>query len=215
MDGERTPPPPPKLPLPHYILLSPILPPSSCSYAGLTVPSSLDRKRGAHILRPPPTHPPAAPPAPPPPPSQKNIICPNKQISQGESYYKGHLLESETYIGGKVEAIESGVFRSDLPLKFKLKAQAYQVGGAGGRVAGWLAGCMCVRGGAHARHVGVCVQGYMAMTGAGGGIRCICQGLGCPPPPTHTLLPAPFCLIDHMAAVHNYLPLPATAPGPD
>jgi len=40
---------------------------------------------------------------------------------------KGHLLESETYIGGKVEAIESGVFRSDLPLKFKLKPQAVQV----------------------------------------------------------------------------------------
>lgn len=41
--------------------------------------------------------------------------------------YKGHLLESETYIGGKVEARESGVFRSDLPTKFKLKSSAYQV----------------------------------------------------------------------------------------
>ena len=37
------------------------------------------------------------------------------------------MLESETYIGGKVEAIESGVFRSDLPMKFKCKQTAYQV----------------------------------------------------------------------------------------
>jgi len=40
---------------------------------------------------------------------------------------QGHLLDSETYIGGKVEAIESGVFRSDLPMRFKMKPAAYQV----------------------------------------------------------------------------------------
>jgi DNA polymerase epsilon subunit 1 len=40
--------------------------------------------------------------------------------------YKKHLLESETYIGGKVEALESGVFRSDLPTRFKCRAAAYQ-----------------------------------------------------------------------------------------
>lgn len=40
---------------------------------------------------------------------------------------QGHLLDSETYIGGKVEAIESGVFRSDLPMRFKTKPAAYQV----------------------------------------------------------------------------------------
>ena len=37
----------------------------------------------------------------------------------------GHLLDQETYVGGHVEAIEAGVFRSDLPCRFKL------VGGAG------------------------------------------------------------------------------------
>jgi hypothetical protein len=37
------------------------------------------------------------------------------------------LLESETYIGGKVEAIESGVFRSDLPMRFKCKPAAVKV----------------------------------------------------------------------------------------
>ena len=32
----------------------------------------------------------------------------------------GHLLDQETYVGGHVEAIEAGVFRSDLPCRFKL-----------------------------------------------------------------------------------------------
>jgi len=56
-----------------------------------------------------------------------SIICPNKHVSAGEVMYKGHLLDSETYIGGKVEAIESGVFRADLPVRFKCKPSAYQV----------------------------------------------------------------------------------------
>ena len=56
-------------------------------------------------------------------------MCPNKHTAQDETMYKGHLLESETYIGGKVEALESGVFRSDLPMRFKCKPEAYQVRG--------------------------------------------------------------------------------------
>jgi len=32
----------------------------------------------------------------------------------------GHLLDSETYVGGHVEALESGVFRSDIPCRFKM-----------------------------------------------------------------------------------------------
>lgn len=56
-------------------------------------------------------------------------MCPNKHTAQAETMYKGHLLESETYIGGKVEALESGVFRSDLPMRFKCKPEAYQVRG--------------------------------------------------------------------------------------
>ncbi len=42
-------------------------------------------------------------------------VCPVRDPPPAQ----GHLLESETYIGGKVEAIESGVFRSDLPLRFR------------------------------------------------------------------------------------------------
>lgn len=56
-----------------------------------------------------------------------NIICSNKHQSEPEKFYNGHLLESETYIGGHVECLESGVFRSDLPTKFCLEPSAYQV----------------------------------------------------------------------------------------
>ncbi|KAL4450230.1 hypothetical protein ABPG77_010899 [Micractinium sp. CCAP 211/92] len=54
------------------------------------------------------------------------IVAPNKHTAAAEKMYRGHLLESETYIGGKVEAIESGVFRSDLPCRFRCKPEAYQ-----------------------------------------------------------------------------------------
>lgn len=32
----------------------------------------------------------------------------------------GHLLDIETYVGGHVEALESGVFRSDIACRFKM-----------------------------------------------------------------------------------------------
>lgn len=50
------------------------------------------------------------------------LLC----LPQPEVLYKNHLLESETYIGGKVEALQSGVFRADLPTRFKCTAAAYQ-----------------------------------------------------------------------------------------
>ncbi|KAH7426493.1 hypothetical protein KP509_10G003400 [Ceratopteris richardii] len=55
-----------------------------------------------------------------------NIICPNKHQAEPEKFYKGRLLDSETYIGGHVECLESGVFRSDLPTRFRLVPQAFQ-----------------------------------------------------------------------------------------
>lgn len=55
-----------------------------------------------------------------------NIVAPNKHTAAAEKMHKGHLLESETYIGGKVEALESGIFRADLPCKFRCKAEGYQ-----------------------------------------------------------------------------------------
>ncbi|KAK4492254.1 hypothetical protein RD792_003057 [Penstemon davidsonii] len=55
-----------------------------------------------------------------------NVICPNKHHSDPEKFYNNQLLESETYIGGHVECLESGVFRSDLPTSFKLDPAAYE-----------------------------------------------------------------------------------------
>ena len=56
----------------------------------------------------------------------KGIVCPNKHKEEHHRTYKGHLLDSETYIGGHVEALESGVFRSDLDCDFDMKPEAFQ-----------------------------------------------------------------------------------------
>ena len=55
----------------------------------------------------------------------KGIICPNKQSSKGEKWYNNHLLQNETYVGGHVECLESGVFRDDIPTKFTLDPTAF------------------------------------------------------------------------------------------
>lgn len=55
-----------------------------------------------------------------------NIVCPNKQVDALETFHEGHLLESETYIGGHVECLEAGVFRADIPAKFTLVPSALQ-----------------------------------------------------------------------------------------
>ncbi|KAI8587396.1 hypothetical protein BDZ88DRAFT_240684 [Geranomyces variabilis] len=55
-----------------------------------------------------------------------NVIMPNKHTDKYNQFFEGHLLESETYVGGHVEALEAGVFRSDLPTKFRLQPDAFQ-----------------------------------------------------------------------------------------
>ncbi len=47
-------------------------------------------------------------------------------MEQRGKMFDGHLLESETYVGGHVEALESGVFRSDLATHFRLVPEAFQ-----------------------------------------------------------------------------------------
>ena len=50
-----------------------------------------------------------------------NIIFPNKQEQVWNKLTSdGHVLDSETYVGGHVEALESGVFRANLPCRFRL-----------------------------------------------------------------------------------------------
>lgn len=55
---------------------------------------------------------------------KKNIVLPNKYTDPVERFYNGHLLESETYVGGHVESLEAGVFRSDIPNDFKIDPTA-------------------------------------------------------------------------------------------
>ncbi|KAG7199297.1 hypothetical protein KM043_018152 [Ampulex compressa] len=54
-----------------------------------------------------------------------NIIFPNKQEAEYNKLTKdGHVLDQETYVGGHVEALESGVFRADIPCRFKIVPSA-------------------------------------------------------------------------------------------
>lgn len=55
-----------------------------------------------------------------------NVVFPNKKETELERFYDGHLIDTETYIGGRVEALRSGVYRSDLPLAFNMVPDAYQ-----------------------------------------------------------------------------------------
>uniref|UniRef100_A0A3P9H1U2 DNA polymerase epsilon catalytic subunit n=1 Tax=Oryzias latipes TaxID=8090 RepID=A0A3P9H1U2_ORYLA len=55
-----------------------------------------------------------------------NIVFPNKQEQAFNKLTDdGHVLDSETYVGGHVEALESGVFRSDIPCRFKMNPAAF------------------------------------------------------------------------------------------
>ncbi|CAG9765603.1 unnamed protein product [Ceutorhynchus assimilis] len=54
-----------------------------------------------------------------------NIIFPNKQETiLNKLTADGHVLHQETYVGGHVEALESGVFRADIPCRFRIVPEA-------------------------------------------------------------------------------------------
>ncbi|OQV25773.1 DNA polymerase epsilon catalytic subunit A [Hypsibius exemplaris] len=56
-----------------------------------------------------------------------NVIFPNKQESVGNKFTAdGHLVESETYVGGHVEALESGIFRADIAMRFRMVPDGVQ-----------------------------------------------------------------------------------------
>ena len=54
----------------------------------------------------------------------QEIVLPNKHVSPKESFWEGHLLDAETYVGGHVESIEAGVFRADIPVNFAVDPKA-------------------------------------------------------------------------------------------
>lgn len=54
-----------------------------------------------------------------------NIIFPNKEETiLNKLTDDGHVLHQETYVGGHVEALESGIFRADIPCRFRLEPSA-------------------------------------------------------------------------------------------
>lgn len=55
-----------------------------------------------------------------------NIVMPNKQQATYDKMHNGHLLDTETYVGGHVEALEAGVFRNDIPMGFRVVPEAIQ-----------------------------------------------------------------------------------------
>ena len=57
---------------------------------------------------------------------QANVVCPNKQVDDMSASHNGHLLESETYVGGHVECLQTGIYRNDIPVKFRLVPEALQ-----------------------------------------------------------------------------------------
>lgn len=55
-----------------------------------------------------------------------NIFFPNKTTNDEMKEHEGHVLISETYSGGRVETIESGIFRDDIPTEFNVNPEQYQ-----------------------------------------------------------------------------------------
>ena len=56
-----------------------------------------------------------------------NIVFPNKhETILNKMTDGGNVMDSETYVGGHVEAIESGVFRADIPCRFRMVPEAFQ-----------------------------------------------------------------------------------------
>ncbi|KAI9505131.1 hypothetical protein BX070DRAFT_188883 [Coemansia spiralis] len=54
------------------------------------------------------------------------VAIPNKHMDPPERMWDGHLIETETYVGGHVEALEAGVFRSDINMHFRLVPEGAQ-----------------------------------------------------------------------------------------
>lgn len=55
-----------------------------------------------------------------------NIIFPNKQVEKFDRFHNGKLIDSDTYTGGTVECLQQGVYRSDIPVKFRLVKEGYE-----------------------------------------------------------------------------------------
>ncbi|CAG8525808.1 6532_t:CDS:10 [Diversispora eburnea] len=59
-------------------------------------------------------------------PHRENIIIPQKYENKEERFFNDHFLQDESFIGGHTEILETGVFRSDLPVNFKIEPQTIE-----------------------------------------------------------------------------------------
>ena len=57
---------------------------------------------------------------------RRNIIFPDKQVEEFEKFFQGHLIDTETYIGGHVECLNVGVYRTDIATQFIIDPTAYE-----------------------------------------------------------------------------------------
>ena len=57
---------------------------------------------------------------------KNEIVIPNKKKRKTDKYYKGHLIENETYVGGYVECLNNGIYRADIETAFKMDANRYE-----------------------------------------------------------------------------------------
>ena len=57
---------------------------------------------------------------------RRNIVFPQKQISEFEKFFEGHLIDNETYSGGHVECLNVGIYRVDIPTEFNFDYKAYE-----------------------------------------------------------------------------------------
>ncbi len=57
---------------------------------------------------------------------RRNIIFPQKKISEFEKFFEGHLIDNETYSGGHVECLNVGIYRVDIPTEFNFDYKAYE-----------------------------------------------------------------------------------------
>lgn len=51
------------------------------------------------------------------------ILVPSKKKTSGLEYYNGHIVENLTYVGGHVESLKAGIFRSDFLQSFTVSQQ--------------------------------------------------------------------------------------------
>ncbi len=57
---------------------------------------------------------------------KNGIVFPNRFQKREEKFFRNHPIEKETYVGGYVECLNNGIYRSDIPTDFKVQSEEYE-----------------------------------------------------------------------------------------